>query len=80
MLAVICISSEEVHKNSRKVFDATYLADLDKLVASIQISAQDLMLWRHDYRIKFDDGSVKWLQGNAIHEREVDVFYPMVCP
>ncbi|MDO8292725.1 MAG: PAS domain S-box protein, partial [Gallionella sp.] len=28
--------------------------------------------WQHEYRLKFDDGTVRWLFGNALPQREAD--------
>jgi PAS domain-containing protein len=28
--------------------------------------------WDHEFRVKFDDGTVRWLLGNAIPQREAD--------
>ena len=66
------VSPEEVREDASRAFTAIYPADFDGLVASIQASAQNLTLWHHEYRVKFDDGTVKWLLGNAMPEREMD--------
>jgi diguanylate cyclase (GGDEF)-like protein/PAS domain S-box-containing protein len=66
------VSPESVSEDASTVFDAIHPADLDNLVASIQTSAEDLSVWHHDYRVKFNDGSLKWLQGKAMPEREAD--------
>ena len=66
------VTPEQVRNDASKVFASIYPADLDELVASIRTSAQDLTLWHHEYRVKFDDGTVKWLLGNAMPEHEAD--------
>jgi PAS domain S-box-containing protein len=40
--------------------------------ASIQTSAKNQTLWQQEYRVKFDDGTVRWLSGNAQPETEAD--------
>ena len=44
--------------------------DAKAFMASIRASARDLTPWRHEYRLLFDDGEVRWLQGEARPERE----------
>ena len=65
-------SPEEVSKDASKIFTVIHPDDLSDVSASIQKSAQDLTPWCHEYRIKFNDGNVRWLFGNAVPEREAD--------
>ena len=65
-------SPEEVSKDASKVFTFLHPDDLSGVSASIQKSAQDLAPWCHEYRVKFDDGTIRWLFGNALPERETD--------
>ncbi len=65
-------SPEEVSKDASKVFTFLHPDDLSGVSASIQKSAQDLTPWSHEYRVKFDDGTIRWLFGNALPERETD--------
>ena len=44
--------------------------EVDAFTASIRASARDLTPWSHEYRLMFDDGEVRWLQGQAMPERE----------
>jgi len=39
------------------------------LISSIQESARELTQWTHQYRVKFDDGTVHWLLGDAVPQR-----------
>lgn len=64
------VSPEEVREDATKVFAILHPEDYDNIVISIQKSAQNLTPWRHEYRVKFDDGTVRWLSGNALPERE----------
>ncbi|MCX7086806.1 MAG: PAS domain S-box protein [Methylococcales bacterium] len=66
------VSPEEVREDASKVFAILHPDDLAEIAASIQQSAQDLTPWHLEYRVKFDDGTVRWLFGNALPEREVD--------
>jgi signal transduction histidine kinase/DNA-binding response OmpR family regulator len=58
--------------DARAVFSTLHPDDYDGVVASISKSALDLTVWQHEYRVKFDDGTVNWLFGHAIPEREAD--------
>ena len=66
------VSPEEVRADAAKVFAILHPDDLAGVVASIQQSAQALTPWVHDYRVKFADGTVRWLAGNALPQREAD--------
>lgn len=66
------VSPEEVREDAAKVFSIIHPDDLEAVGASIHKSAQDLTLWRHEYRVKFNDGTVRWLLGNAMPQRESD--------
>ncbi|MBV5279408.1 MAG: PAS domain-containing protein [Campylobacteraceae bacterium] len=66
------LSPEEVKEDASKVFTILHPDDIQGVVDSIQQSARDLTPWRHEYRVKFDDGVVRWLFGNAIPEKEED--------
>ncbi|HLD09561.1 MAG TPA: EAL domain-containing protein, partial [Methylophilaceae bacterium] len=64
------LSPEEVREDASPIFALIHPEDLDGLVASVQVSAQNLTPWRHEYRVKFDDGTVHWLFGNALPQKE----------
>ena len=66
------VSPEDVRDDASKVLAIYHPDDRDATVASIQQSARDLTPWHHEYRVKFDDGTVRWLFGNALPQREAD--------
>lgn len=66
------VNPEDVYEDASKVLSATYAPDLNAFIKSIQTSAQNLTAWHHEYRVKFDDGTIKWLLGTATPEREAD--------
>ena len=66
------VSPEEACEDASKVFAIIHADDYSSTVASLQKSAQNLTPWRHEYRIKFDDGTVCWMFGDALPEREMD--------
>ncbi len=66
------VSPEEVREDASKVYAIIHPDDYDGTVASIQASGRDLTPWHHEYRVKFDDGTVRWLFGNSLPQREAD--------
>ena len=66
------VSPEEVREDASKVLAILHPDDYDGIIASIQASARDLTPWRHEYRVKFDDSTVRWLFGNALPQKEAD--------
>ena len=66
------IDPEDVLNDAARVFAVVHPDDLEQHLASIQNSARDLSPWRNEYRLKFADGTVCWLFGNALPQREPD--------
>ncbi|MDP1772909.1 MAG: PAS domain S-box protein [Methylobacter sp.] len=66
------IDPEEVRDDAAKVFGVVHPDDLDGHLASIHASARDLSPWRNEYRLRFADGTERWLFGNALPQREQD--------
>lgn len=66
------VGPEEVREDATKVFARHHPDDLPALAASIEQSARDMTPWSHEARLLADDGSVRWLEGNSLPEREAD--------
>ena len=66
------VTPQEVLEDASKVFAILHPDDRDGVVESIQKSARDLAPWQHEYRVKFADGTVRQLYGNAVPQREAD--------
>jgi PAS domain S-box-containing protein len=66
------VSAEEVREDASKVFNVLHPDDIYGVIASITLSAQNLTIWCHEYRVCFDDGTVRWLLGNAMPESKPD--------
>jgi len=66
------LDPEEIREDASKMFIHVHPDDLESHRASIQASARDLTPWQYEYRLKFDDGTVRWLYGNALPQREAD--------
>ncbi len=48
------------------------LVDPQPFRESVEKSAQNLTPWVHEFQIRRDDGSTRWLAGNSLPEREPD--------
>lgn len=66
------VRPQEVMEDASPVFAVLHPNDLEGVVASIQNSAQNLTLWNHEYRVKFEDGTIRWLSGNAMPQKQAD--------
>jgi len=66
------VSPEEVCEDASAVLNILHPDDYAEVISSIQKSAYDLTPWQHEYRVRFADGEVRWLFGNALPERESD--------
>lgn len=66
------ISRAEIRHDASKVFAILHPDDRDGVLASIQSSARDLSSWHHEFRARFADGTLHWLLGNAIPQKEED--------
>ncbi|RKQ60805.1 PAS domain S-box-containing protein/diguanylate cyclase (GGDEF)-like protein [Vogesella indigofera] len=66
------VGPEEVRDDDSVLEAIIHPDDVDALRAAIFTSAHDLSPWRHEYRLKFSDGSIRWLYGNSVPQREPD--------
>lgn len=74
------VEAEQIQQDADIVFNAIHPDDHAGLMASIDKSYQSLSHWSYEYRV-IQYGTSRWLQGNAIPEREVDgrvVWYGMI--
>ncbi len=66
------VTPEQVKEDAAAVFAILHPEDYDGIVASIQQSADTLRPWQHEYRVRFADGTVRWLFGNSVPNKEAD--------
>ena len=66
------LSPEDVREDASKVFAILHPDDYDNIILSMQKAARNLSLWSQEYRVKFDDGTVRWLFGNARLQQDAD--------
>lgn len=66
------LSADEVKEDASKIFTLLHPDDAQGVFESIQESASHLSIWLYEFRIYFEDGTIRWLHGNAIPEKEED--------
>ncbi len=66
------VSPEDVREDAGVVFGRLHPDDLEPVAESIRRSAESLSVWRHQYRVRFEDGALRWLDGTATPERLPD--------
>ena len=62
------VSPEEVREDASKVWAMIHPDDYNDILTSVQISAKDLTLWSEEFRVKYEDGTERWLYGNSSPE------------
>ncbi|HEY5579635.1 MAG TPA: EAL domain-containing protein [Rhodoferax sp.] len=58
-------SVQDMRKDGAQVFAMIHPQDLPAVEAAIAASAKTLTPWKHDYRVRFEDGTVRWLSSRA---------------
>ena len=66
------VTPEEICKNAFSFFANVHPLDLESFYASIQESAKNLAIWQCEYRLKFEDGSIRTHYGEGIPQLEED--------
>ncbi len=66
------VSPEEIALDATQAINLVYPVDAAGFLASMRESARALSPWRHEFRAKLPDGTVRWLLGNSLPEREAD--------
>ncbi|HEY0883276.1 MAG TPA: PAS domain S-box protein, partial [Archangium sp.] len=70
--ALYGVKPEDVKEDGRPAFACVHPDDLAAMIESTNVSARDLTTWTFEHRVVRPDGSVRWMQGNAVPEREPD--------
>jgi signal transduction histidine kinase len=65
------VGSEVVKRDGYKIFSNVHASDLNELNQSIQISAEKLSSWRHEFRVSLGD-EIRWLRGYSHPEKLSD--------
>jgi diguanylate cyclase (GGDEF)-like protein/PAS domain S-box-containing protein len=66
------VSPESVRSTAESVFAILHPDDYQRVVNTIHLSAQRLTVWQQEYRVRFADGSLSWLSGHFMPQREAD--------
>ena len=66
------VTPEDVQEDASAALANIHPEDYDGVVASIQQSATTLEPWQYEYRVRFADGTVRWLLGNSMPNEEQD--------
>lgn len=66
------IRPEAVREDAAQVWSRLHPDDLDAVAGSLKESARDLTPWHQEFRVKFDDGTIRWLYSDAVPQREAD--------
>ena len=72
MRKIYRLDPEEVREDASKVDAVLHPDDFRLVRASIEQSAQELTPWSQEYRVRFEEGTERWLFGNALPQREAD--------
>ncbi len=70
--SVYRLTPEDVQTDGTRVFERMHPDDLARVNASIRTSAVNLTLWHEQYRLRFDNGDITWVEGRAQPERLED--------
>jgi len=68
ILQLFRVTPEQVREDAAPLFAMLHPEDHADVVASIQESARTLETWRGEFRVRNDDGAVRWLYGNSAPE------------
>lgn len=66
------VSPADVQEDASKIFTILHEDDYDKIIASIQASAEQLTPWQLEFRVNFGGGDIHWLFGDALPQKEED--------
>ncbi|MEI6677285.1 MAG: ATP-binding protein [Mariniphaga sp.] len=66
------VKPEDVLEDGSKVWNNIHPDDIDKVIASARLSAKNLTPWEQEYRLKFDDGTVRTIFANSTPQGETD--------
>jgi PAS domain S-box-containing protein len=68
------VSPQEAQADVNILIAKHHPEDKQQIIDSIQYSAVHLTPWQQEYRVRFDDGTVRWLFGDSLPERLEDGF------
>ena len=66
------VSAAQALADATPVFAALHPDDHDRVVVSLLESAHGERPWVQEYRVRFADGTLRWMHNNALAQREAD--------
>ncbi|MDD5056358.1 MAG: ATP-binding protein [Sideroxydans sp.] len=66
------VSPQQVREDASKAISIIHPDDYPAVIAHIRQSAKELSPWQQEFRVKFADGTVHWMFGNALPQQEAD--------
>lgn len=72
LTSILGLEQDYFEKNPTDVFAKRHFDDHERIVHSIRKSVEQLTPWSLEFRIIQRDGSIHWISGNSIPEREED--------
>jgi PAS domain S-box-containing protein len=66
------VTPQQAFESAAAIFAVLHPDDHDIVVIAIQQSAADIAPWQQEYRVKYDDGTVRWMLGSALPQRQGD--------
>ena len=72
LTSILGLDKDYFEKNPNNAFAKRHFEDHEAFLESIRQSAEQLTPWSLEFRIIQPDGSIHWISGNSIPEREED--------
>ncbi len=66
------MTPEEVKDDASKVLQRIHPEDYERVINSIQKSAENLTVWQEEYRVILPEKGLRWVKGNATPEKLSD--------
>ena len=66
------VTPEDITEDASAFFSKLHPDDLNGFVASVEKSAKDLSPWQREFRVQFDDGSIRIHSGKGLPQPEED--------
>lgn len=63
---------EELQRDAKPAFSLIHPEDINSVRHAMRQSASDMTPWVQEFRIRFADGSIRWLRGNSMPQTEAD--------
>ena len=64
------VKPEEVREDASQIFALIHPEDFEGFIASIEMAVNNLAPWFYEFRVKHNDGTIKWLSGNSLPDQD----------